>query len=227
VFPTPEEFAPYVRARGCPSAARTDLCEMQTFIDFAPLLAWRKQMNANLPEPMAISAALMWCLSSHASFTHIRIGTTVDVPAMNEIGRGVGVVVMRPSDYARRSNGMAAYVCEFNRQIELTRTRCSSGAKTLEACAHLPPRLAASLLRYALEHDDRAFGTMGVTILKDAKVFGAPLGDAGHADGFIAIGSMALPASDGRVVGCVTIKGRRGVIERYPEVIRAAVEELK
>ena len=134
--------------------------------------------------------------------------------------------MIRPSDYARRPNGLIDYVREFNRQVELTRTRRSSGARTLDACAHLPPRLANSLLRYALEHDDRAFGTMGLTILKDAKVFGAPLGDAGHAAGFIAIGSMALPTSGGRAVGCVTIKGTRARVEAYPGVIREAVERV-
>jgi hypothetical protein len=79
------------------------------------------------------------------------------------------------------------------------------------------------LLKYALESDPRAFGTMGLTILKDAKVFGAPLGDAGHAHGFIAIGRMALPTSNGQRVGCVTIKGPRHRIERYPELIREAI----
>lgn len=225
-FPTPSEFAPHVRARDCRSTTRNDLCEMQTFIDFAPLLTWRKRMNESLPEPMTISAAFMWCLSAHPAFAHIRIGTTVDVPAIDGLGRGVGVVVIRPSDYAHRADGLAAYAREFNRQIELTRTRCNDGAKTLDACAHLPPRLANTLLRYALEHDDRAFGSMGVTVLKDAKVFGAPLGDAGHRDGFIAIGSMGLPTSDGRTVGCVTIKGRRGVVERYPVLVREAVSTL-
>lgn len=226
VFPTPEEFAPHVRPRSCPSATRGDLCEMQTFVDFSPLLAWRKRMNATLSEPMPISAALKWALASQAELAKVIIGSTVDVPALKHLGRGVGVVVIRAGDYPRNAAGLAAYVREFNRQIELTRTRRNGGAKTLDACAHVPPRLASTLLRHALEHDPRAFGTMGLSILKDAKVFGAPLGDAGHADGFIAIGSVALPASDGRRVGCVTIKGPRGRVEGYPKIIRDAMDAL-
>lgn len=223
VYPTPEKFAPCVRPRSCPSATRSDLCEMQAFIDFSPLLAWRKKVNATLPEPIPVSAALMWCLSRQSQLSHVRIGTTVDVPAMDHLQRCVGVVVMRPSDYANRPDGLIQYVREFNRQIELTRTRRSSGATTLDACAHLLPTLANTLLRCALEVDTRAFGTMGVTILKDAKVFGAPLADTGHVDGFIAIGSINLPTNDGRKVGCICVKGPRDRIADYPRLIQEAI----
>ncbi|MBC8107317.1 MAG: hypothetical protein H7Z14_12060 [Anaerolineae bacterium] len=226
LFPTPEQFAPHVRPRSCRSASRTDLCEMQAFTDFTPLRAWRKKVNATLPESITVSAALMWCLSAHSELSQVRIGTTVDVPAMGHLPRCVGVVVMRPSGYRSGPNGLSGYVREFNRQIELTRTRRSSGAKTLDACAHLPPKLASTLLRYALEVDTRAFGTMGLTILKDAKVFGAPLGDTGHQDGFIAVGSINLPTSDSRKVGCVHIKGSAARIGDYAQVIQQAIDQM-
>jgi hypothetical protein len=65
---------------------------------------------------------------------------------------------------------------------------------------------------------------MALTMLKDAKVFGAPISEFGHAHGFIAVGSVALPARDGSRVGCVTVKGPEARIALYPELIRKAVE---
>jgi hypothetical protein len=46
-----------------------------------------------------------------------------------------------------------------------------------------------------------AFGSVGLTVLKDSKVFGAPLGDTGHANDFIAIGGISHEAADGKRVG--------------------------
>ena len=60
-------------------------------------------------------------------------------------------------------------------------------------------------------------------MLRDAKVFGAPIGDVGHPDGFIAIGSVALPTRDERKVGCVTVKGPASRVCNYPALLEAAV----
>ena len=53
-------------------------------------------------------------------------------------------------------------------------------------------------------------------MLKDARVFGAPLAETGHINGFIAIGSLALPTESGKPVGCITIKGPAERIAEYP-----------
>ena len=224
VYPTPEAFGPHMGPRSC--VGRDGLCEMQAFIDFSPLLAWRKKVNATLPEPITVSAALMWCIARQPALRETFLGTTVDVPADDCAGRGVGMVVIRPGDYINRDNGLAEYVRAFGRELALTRTRRSGGAKTLDACALMSPSIASTLLKYAANHDPRAFGTLGLTILKDAKVFGAPLGDAGHPDGFIAIGSMALPTGDGRKIGCVCIKGPRERIQNYPQIIQQAINQI-
>jgi hypothetical protein len=194
----------------------------KAFIDFAPLIAWRKRENARLPEPMTISAALLWGLATHPSFAGLHMGTTVEVAATGSLERGVGVVVVRPSDYFEDADGLAQYVRAFNRQTDLTRRRASSGCRTLDAAALIPPSIAAALLRYALEQGTVAFGSVGLTILKDAKVFGAPIGDAGHDNGFLAVGSMTLPTSGGGMVGCVTIKGPAATVAKYP----AALQEV-
>lgn len=215
-YPSPTESVHCCR----PCAGTT---EIQAFIDFAPLLAWRKSRNARLSEPMTLSAAMIWCLGRHPAFGDLRIGTTVEVDAVDGLGRGVGVVVVRPKDYFEREHGLAEYVRHFNHQMTLTRRRVSGSCKTLDAAALVPRSLARALLRHALENDPRAFGSMALTMLKDAKVFGAPLGEFGHPRGFLAVGSVALPARDGKKVGCVTIKGPETVIANYPASIQEAV----
>jgi hypothetical protein len=221
VYPTPQVFSNHCGPRPC--CGRDELVEMQVFIDFAPLLHWRKTENARLPQPMTLAAAIMWCLARHPAFADLRIGTTVELPAAGSIGRGVGVLVIRPADYFHRQDGLTHYVREFNRQLELTRRRSSSGYKALEAAALMPPTLSTTLLRRALQ-SPRAFGSTGLTILRDAKVFGAPMGDIGHAHGFIALGSISLPTSTDRKVGCITIKGPPANISNYPTAIQEAIQ---
>jgi hypothetical protein len=216
LYPTPEEFAPFTGPREC--AGRAGMAEIQAFIDFTPLLAWRQRENARLAQPMTITAAILWRLARHPAFASTFIGTTVEVPAVDGLGRGVGVVVVRPANYANRRDGLAHFVLDFNRQISLTKQRRSAGCQTLDAAARIPAPLATALLRHAL-CGDRAFGSMGLTMIRDGKVFGAPLGDVGHDNGFMAIGSVTLPANDGRRVGCLTVKGPPAAIARYPALL--------
>ncbi len=174
---------------------------------------------------MTFSAAIMWWLARHDTFSQLHLGTTVELPALDGIGSGVSMVVIRPADYFHRANGLARYVGDFNRELELTRRRKSAGCKTLDAAAFLPPKLAEKLLHHALHQGGRAFGSVGLTILKDAKIFGAPLADAGHINGFIAVGSVALQSADGKSVGCVVVKGPRERIANYAKVLREAMEQ--
>jgi hypothetical protein len=99
--------------------------------------------------------------------------------------------------------------------------------KTIDAAGLIPARLETALLRHALDQGDKAFGSLALTILKDARVFGAPLADAGHADGFIALGSAALEAGDGRKVGCVTVKGPGQRIADYPKLLSEAIGQTQ
>ncbi|HEY4329828.1 MAG TPA: hypothetical protein VGN88_08830 [Phycisphaerae bacterium] len=222
IFPAPEDFSPYAVVRDSPG--REGLKEIQAFFDFAPLVAWRKRVNQKLAEPMTLSAAFLWCLARVPEFAALRLGTTVELPSMGKLGRGVGVIVVRPADYSARKNGLADYVHYFNRELALTKRRESDGCKTLDAAALVPAGLAKPLLLKAL-NGERSFGTMALSVIRDGKVFGAPMGDAGHPDGFIALGSVGLPSRNGKRVGCVTIKGP-GKIAGYPKMIQRALDEL-
>jgi hypothetical protein len=222
LYPTPEEFGPLAVPRPWPG--RAGLAQVQSFLDFGRLLAWRKRENTRLREPMTVAAAIQWRLARQPSFESLYFGSTVEVAPVGGLNKGVGVVVVRPAAYLGRPNGLAQFARDFNRQVELNRARASAGCKALDAAAHLSPRLAAALLRHALEHSPKAFGSIALTVLRDAKVFGAPIAQFGHDHGFLALGSVTLPARDGRAVGCITVKGPAAVIAGYPEKLRAAIE---
>jgi hypothetical protein len=216
-FPAPSDF------QACsiiqPITGRPDHGILQAFVDFSPLLSWRKRENERLAEPMTFSAAVLWRLAQQPALAGRHMGTTVEVAPTKGLGRGVGVVVVRPADYLGQRNGLARYVRDFNAHVDRTRRRASASCKTLDAAALAPARLAEALIRFGLDQGTTAFGSLGLTVLKDAKVFGTPIGDAGHADGFIAIGSAALPTPDGRRVGCVTVKGPLAKLREYPAIL--------
>jgi hypothetical protein len=224
LFPTPESFSPFTTPRPL-AGTRAGCAIVQTFLDFAPLLAWRKQQNAKLPAPLTVSAALMWRLALHPHFRPFYIGTTAEVAPSDvyALARGVGMVVARPSEFQSQPEDLARFAALYSRELELTRQRASQGCKLLDAAAFLPAHSARALLHRGLQDGTTAFGSLGITMLKDAKVFGAPLAETGHDNGFIAIGSLALPTGSGRAVGCVTIKGPADRIADYPRLLTEAL----
>lgn len=221
LFPSPEEFIPFAIPR--PSPGREGLAELHTFVDLSGLLAWRKRVNATLPQPLTVSAALSWHLAAHAHFAHHQIASTVEVAPTHALPAGVGLVIVKPADYINAPNGLARFARDFNTQIERNRIRASSGCTILDAAAFLSPKRESQLLLHALATSPKAFGSLGLTILKDAKVFGAPIGAAGHDHGFLALGSAALPTRDGRRVACLSVKGLATHIANYPALLREAL----
>jgi hypothetical protein len=220
-YPSPGVFEPCSTPRPCPG--RPELAEVSAFIDFAPLQAWRRRENARLPEPMTVCAAILWCLARHDSFAGLHMGTTAHVPAIGGMGRGVGLIVVRPADYFVRSDGLLEYVRDFNRELALSRRRASAGWKAIDETALLPTRLAKAKLYDGLKRGGAGFGSLVVTMVKDALVFGAPIGDVGWADGIISIGSIDLPTDGGGRVGCISAKGPMARIAEYPRFIREAI----
>ncbi len=221
LFPTPEEFVPFALPR--PSPGRAGLAEIHTFVDVAALLAWRTRENANLPQPMTLSAALSWHLAAHPTFAHHHIASTVEVAPSRHRPAGVGLVVLKPLDYPRSPAGLARFVRDFNHLIDLNRRRASPACKALDAAAFLPAAREGDLLRHALQHSPKAFGSLGLTVLKEAKVFGAPIASHGHDQGFLALGSASLPTRDPRRVACLSVKGLAHHIAPYPAHLREAL----
>ncbi|HYD01508.1 MAG TPA: hypothetical protein VEB22_09805 [Phycisphaerales bacterium] len=230
LYPTPEAFKRFEGER--PVSGPAPLSLVQCFADFGPLLAWRKDQNERLTAggggpSLTLASGLMWRLAELPEFSGVRMASTVEVAPRGNLPRGVGVVVIRPSDYRRRGDGLRRYAAEVVRQMERTRRGVSSGCRTLDALAVMPARTARGVLRAAVSRTSLTFGSMVLTVVKDARVFGAPVGEIGHPHGFIAIGSARLPASDGRLVGCATMKGPRGVVGAYPELIRRAINSTQ
>lgn len=221
LFPTPEEFVPFALPR--PSPGRAGLAEIHTFVDIAGLLAWRTRENANLQQPMTVSAALSWHLAAHPTFAHHHIASTVEVAPARRLPAGVGLVILKPIEYPRSPAGLARFVRDFNILINLNRHRTSPACKALDAAAFLAPSREGDLLRHALQHSPKAFGSLGLTVLKDAKVFGAPIASHGHDHGFLALGSAALPTRDARRVACLSVKGLAHHIASYPAQLREAL----
>jgi hypothetical protein len=221
-YPTHEEFAEVFTPVDL--VDRPGFAEGQCFIDFAPLLKWRAATAQRLGLNVTLAAAVQWHLGRHPGFRAVAIGSTVETPAVRGSERGVGIVVVRPSRFTGDDAGLSRFISGYNRDVELTRRRASGACRTLDAAAYLAPRTAGALLAHALEHRPDAFGDAALTVLRHARVFGAPIGGVGHQRGFLALGDVALPTRTGTKVGCVTFKGPRDVVQNLPRMLREAVE---
>lgn len=183
----------------------------QDFIDFQPLLDLRAERGGDIP----VAAWLLWRLAEQPEFAGVRFAVTADVPARGEEARGVDLISVRPADFA----DIADFAVAFRGLIEAARERRSPTWRVMREIAVLPARVAAWVLRTHPDLARETFGTVGVTILRDAKVVVAPMSDFGFEGGFIAVGNLALPRAEGRTAS-VTVKGTSSQAASYPEIIR-------
>ncbi len=124
----------------------------------------------------------------------------MDVAASSGYERDVDVVSIRPADYAtdeRPWGGFIEFAREFNRQIAGARTRTSPVRAGMQTAGLIPAWAHAAVVRSNPAALDDAFGSLCVTIVREARVFIAPMTDLGLGHGFFAIGSANLPSADG------------------------------
>lgn len=216
----PGADTPTFGPRACFHPGEREVYETLTFLDFAPLLALRKQLNTQLPEEITVGALLQWQLSREPEFTQTKYASTVDVAASQGFERDVDLVVVKPAEFPNTLGGLAAYVREFNRLVAAGRARTSPVRSAMRTVELLPPWLQRRGLELNPDDVKATFGAVGLSVMRDAKVFVAPMADIGYAEGFLALGSVALPTADGCRVGAVSIKGTREQVERYPDVLR-------
>ena len=95
----------------------------------------------------------------------------------------------------------------------------------MQTAGLLPPWVHREAVWSNPEALDKTFGSLCVTIIRDAKVFVAPMTDLGLGHGFIAIGNTNLPAADGRRVTAVTIKGEPERIRSHAAVLQRVIEK--
>jgi hypothetical protein len=230
-FPTAEPGRAFVGPHACHAPGEREVDQLVTFVDFSPVLALRQDLNrrfsGEVPGGVTFGTLIAWLLSQEPEFDGVRIASTVDVSASTGYERDVDVVSLRPADFARREaapwGGLVEFAREFNRLIALARLRTGPVRAGMQTAGLIPAWAHAAVVRSNPAALDDAFGTLCVTIVRDARVFMAPMTDMGLGQGFFAIGSANLPSASGGQVCAVSVKGDAGRIGHYPAILHRIV----
>jgi hypothetical protein len=230
VFPSADRDQPFMAQRLCSLPGERAVHEMLTFVDFSPVWTLRQALNARyssaMQEPITFGALLAWLLSREPEFAGLRIASTVDVAASGGYDRDVDVVPLRPADFATGEGpwgGFVEFAAEFNRLIAASRARTSPLRRQMQTAGLLPAWVHAHAVRSNPAALDDTFGSLCVTIIRDAKVFVAPMTDLGLGHGFFGIGSTRLTGADGRQVTAVSIKGDADRVTHYPAILQRVI----
>ena len=234
VFPAPAPGRAFIEAHPCHAPGERAVDQLVTFVDLSPLFALREDLNERhssaIGGQMTLGTLIAWLLSQEPEFAGVRIASTVDVAASSGYERDVDVVSLRAADFATGDGpwgGLVEYAREFNRQIAAARTRTSPVRLGMQTAGLIPAWAHAAVVRANPAALDDAFGTLCVTIVREARVFIAPMTDLGLTHGFFAIGSARLPTSSGTPVTSVSVKGDAGRIENYPAILQRVLERAE
>lgn len=220
-YPTPDEWSDEPRA--CHVPGEREVCESLTFHDFTELLALRKRLNAEHGVTIPVGCLLLWLLSREPEFAGVKFSSTVDVPPTGRSERDVDLIALRPTNFT----DLPSYALAFAAAVEASRARTSGVRQAMCDTELLPPWLHRRLLEDDPKGVADKFGEVGLSVVKDAKVFVAPLSDVGFPGGFIAIGSADLPTTDGGRVTAITVKGTKEQAMSYPAVLRRVLAKLR
>ena len=230
IFPSAEPGRAFVGPHSCHAPGERAVDQLVTFVDFSPVLALRQDLNqrfaGDVPGGVTFGTLIAWLLSQEPEFARARIASTVDVGASSGYERDVDVVSLRPADFVRGNgpwDGFVEFAREFNRLIALSRLRTSPVRAGMQTAGLIPAWAHAAVVRSNPASLDDAFGTLCVTIVRDARVFMAPMTDMGLGQGFFAIGSANLPSASGGQVCAVSVKGDAGRIGHYPAILQRVV----
>ncbi|MDD3885967.1 MAG: hypothetical protein PHI35_03770 [Victivallaceae bacterium] len=219
LFPSPGTPA----ARPQMQYAGNGLFRQLFFVDFSPLLAHRRQLNAHYRTEMGgdatVAGMLIWKIAQNAYFADRKVLFPVDlVTHGGESGeRGVGLVFIRPGVFFDRSapeNGEVRFQREFNRRVQTTRHGQSASTELLELYAMLHPlfyRLGHRLMPQSMSE---FVGSMGLSVLRNAEIFLPPTSEL-QSHGFITVGDLARPAENGGTVGVVCVCATRSQLRHY------------
>jgi hypothetical protein len=211
------------------SPADRPISVLVDFLDFTSLtrsrVALNRKLASRLESPVPLAAMVLWSLAHEPEFADKKFATAVDVPLDKHWPRAVDLVAIRPADYFKRPDGFRAFVHDFINLVKIGQGRRSPTYSAMRALSCVAPRFAAKALAANPDRTRAVFGTAGLSILKDAKVFVAPMADAGWDDGFIALGNLSLPAGDGRTTGVLTIKGSPERIAQCGSAFRHALSK--
>ena len=230
-FPAAADGAPFVGPQACHAPGERAVDQLIAFVDLSPLFLLRRTLNTrysgDIGGEVTVGTLIAWLLAQEPEFNGVRIASTVDVAASGGYERDVDVVSLRPADYASGDSpwlGFTEYAREFNRQVAAARTRTSPVRVGMQTAGLLPAWAHAAAVRANPAALDETFGTLCVTIVREARVFIAPMTDLGLGHGFFAIGSGNLPSSSGGRVTAVSVKGDAGRIAHYPAILQRLLE---
>lgn len=220
-YPTPDEWSDEPRA--CHMPGEREVYETLSFHDFTDLLTLRKRLNTEYGVTIPVGCLLLWLLSREPEFARVKFSSTVDVPPVENSERDVDLIALRPADFSDLPN----YTRAFTAAVEAARVRTGPTRQAVSDTELLPPWLHRRLLESDPKGVADKFGEVGLSVVKDAKVFVAPLSDVGFPGGFIAVGSADLPATDGGRVTAITVKGTKEQAATYPTVLRRVLAKLR
>ncbi len=220
-FPTPDEWADDPRA--CHLPGEREVYESLSFHDFTDLLALRKRTSAEHGVTVPVGCLLLWLLGREPEFAGVKFSSTVDVPAAGSSERDVDLIPLRPTEFV----DLPGYARAFTAAVEASRTRSNRTRRFMCDTELLPPRLHRKLLESDPKGVADTFGAVGLSVIKDGKVFVAPLSDVGFPGGFIAVGSSDLPTTDGGRAVAISVKGTKEQAAAYPAVLRRMLAKLR
>ena len=219
-FPPPAPGRAFIDPHPCHAPGEREVDQLVTFVDLAPVFALREDLNARharaIGGHVTFGTLIAWLLSQEPEFAGVRIASTVDVPASSGYERDVDVVSLRAADFATGEgpwDGFVEYAREFNRLVAAARARTSPVRVGMQTAGLIPAWAHAAVVRANPAALDDTFGTLCVTIVREARVFIAPMTDLGLTHGFFAIGSARLPSGDGNT-GDVGLRQGRGRADR-------------
>ncbi|MFH1385045.1 MAG: hypothetical protein ABIH47_08835 [Candidatus Omnitrophota bacterium] len=201
------------------------------FIDFRSFLKKRKELNeryaTQLFEDITVISMLIWGLAHHPVFHDRKFIFPIDLAASSDKERVPGFVIIRPSMYVNKDDtlkGFLAFQREFNRRLQSTKARQGESYELLEACALTSPLVYGITKKLMPAAVAEFFGTIGITIIKDADMFIAPFSDT-HTDGFLAFGNFTVPTEDGGLAGAVSVRGPQEKVEDYLKAVREVISD--
>ena len=230
-FPPATGARPFAAPQPCHAPSERPVEQLITFVDLSPLLTLRRVLNTRysgaIGGEVTVGTLIAWLLAQEPEFRGVRIASTVDVAASAGYERDVDVVSLRPADFTQGEgpwSGFPEFAREFNRQIEAARSRTSPVRIGMQTAGLLPAWAHAAVVRANPRSLDDTFGTLCVTIVREGRVFIAPMTDLGLGHGFFAIGSANLPSSNGTRVAAVSVKGDAGQIAHYPAIFQRVLD---
>jgi hypothetical protein len=206
----------------CCSAAGVGIYHTGLFLDFTSFFEERKRMIHAYGVDIPVLALFLWKISRHPVFTLIKFSLPLDIEKTADLERSLAFLYIRPSKYYDEKaleNGFLNFLSTYSRWQDSTKRRTSAGYKILEALAIMPPASYITSLMLFPKAIRSVFGTMGVSVVKDAEFMIGSKGDI-NADGMLSFGCLKKPSCDGGSVGVVSIKGSKQQIAAYQKALQ-------